>query len=82
MTPENVVLWDGSHVWMQSIVRAQRWADPQRDQRVAIVMDAGSDYLELRGLEILGSIELVSTSTPPTSSAAANMPGYRPRRNA
>src|SRR5882757_417264 len=52
-------LWDGSYLWMQSIVRAQRWADLERDQRVAIVVDAGSDYLELRGVEILGSVEFV-----------------------
>jgi Pyridoxamine 5'-phosphate oxidase len=52
-------LWDGSYLWMQSIVRAQRWADLQRDQRVAIVVDSGSDYLELRGVEILGSVEFV-----------------------
>jgi len=52
-------LWDGSYLWMQSIVRAQRWADLQRDQRVAIVVDDGHDYGELRGVEILGTVEFV-----------------------
>ena len=52
-------LWDGTHFWMQSITRAQRWADLQRDPRVAIVVDSGVDYFELKGVEILGSVEFV-----------------------
>jgi hypothetical protein len=44
-------LWDGT--------RAQRWADLQRDPRVAIVIDTGVDYLELQGIEILGRVEFV-----------------------
>jgi hypothetical protein len=52
-------LWDGTYLWMQSITRAQRWADLQRDPRVAIVIDTGVDYFELQGVEILGSVEFV-----------------------
>jgi hypothetical protein len=51
-------MWDGSY-YGQSILRAQRWADLQRDQRVTIVVNDGSDYLELRGVEIFGSVEFV-----------------------
>ena len=60
--PHNTALWffwDGTYFWMQSITRAQRWADLQRDPRVAIVVDAGVDYFELVGVEILGSVEFV-----------------------
>lgn len=60
--PHNTALWfwwDGTYFWMQSITRAQRWADLQRDPRVAIVVDTGVDYLELCGVEILGSVEFV-----------------------
>ncbi len=52
-------LWDGTHFWMQSITRAQRWADLQRNPQVAIVVDTGVDYLELRGVEILGTVEFI-----------------------
>lgn len=52
-------LWDGTYLWLQSIIRAQRWADLRRDQRVAVVVDTGHDYLELRGVEILGRVEFV-----------------------
>lgn len=61
-SPHNTALWflwDGTYFWMQSITRAQRWADLQRDPRVAIVIDSGVDYFELQGVEILGSVEFV-----------------------
>lgn len=47
--------WDGTSLWLTSIVRSQRWTDLQRDGRVSIVVDAGDDYMELRGVEIQGS---------------------------
>ncbi len=52
-------IWDGTAMWMQSIARSQRWADLQRDSRVASVVDAGHDYLELRGVELRGRVEVV-----------------------
>ena len=42
-------VWDGEHLWLNSIVRAQRHANLLRDPRVALVVDAGDDYFELRG---------------------------------
>jgi Pyridoxamine 5'-phosphate oxidase len=52
-------LWDGTYIWIQSITRAQRWADLQRDPRVAIVVDSGVEYVELHGVEITGQAEFV-----------------------
>lgn len=52
-------LWDGQLPVDAVHSAGQRWADLQRDQRVAIVVDDGSDYSELRGVEILGSAEFV-----------------------
>jgi hypothetical protein len=51
--------WDGTALWLTSIVRSQRWTDLQRDPRVAVVVDAGEEYVELRGAELLGSVEVV-----------------------
>lgn len=51
--------WDGTYLWIYSITRAQRWADLQRDPRIAVVIDAGVDYLELQGVEISGTVEVV-----------------------
>src|SRR3569623_2196601 len=47
--------WDGRSLWLTSLVRSQRWADLARDPRVAVVVDAGEEYGELRGVEIAGT---------------------------
>jgi hypothetical protein len=52
-------VWDGAALWLYSIVRSQRWADLQRDPRVGVVVDAGRDYVELRGVEITGRVEVI-----------------------
>lgn len=51
--------WDGAHLWLTSVVRSQRWTDLQRDNRVSVVVDAGHDFMELRGVEIRGTAEAV-----------------------
>lgn len=52
-------VWDGSALWLTSLVRSQRWTDLQRDGRVSVVVDAGEDYMDLRGVEIRGSASAV-----------------------
>jgi hypothetical protein len=60
--------WDGSALWLNSVVTSQRWTDLQRDPRVAIVIDDGHDFGELRGVEIKGEAlrvgEAPRTGTP------------------
>ena len=51
--------WDGTHLWLYSIVKSRRWTDLMRDQRIGITVDSGVDYLELRGVEITGTVETV-----------------------
>jgi len=51
--------WDGTSLWLTSIVRSQRWADLERDDRVSVVVDAGTEFTELRGVEIRGRAEVV-----------------------
>ncbi|OAA27372.1 Pyridoxamine 5'-phosphate oxidase [Frankia sp. EI5c] len=51
--------WDGTALWLYSIVRSQRWADLLRDPRAAVVVDAGDDFGELRGVELRGRFEPV-----------------------
>ena len=43
-------VWDGECVWLYSITRSQRWTDLQRDPRVAVLVEAGEEYNELRGV--------------------------------
>ena len=52
-------VWDGSALWLNSIVRSQRWADLQREPRIAIVVDGGREYGDLCGVEIEGAVGVV-----------------------
>lgn len=52
-------LWRDGMIWLYSITRSRRWADLRRDPRVGIVVDSGHEYLELRGVEITGRVEIV-----------------------
>ena len=51
--------WDGSALWLTSIVRSQRWTDLQRDHRVSVIVDAGGPFNELRGVELRGVVDVV-----------------------
>jgi PPOX class probable F420-dependent enzyme len=61
-------VWDGTALWLSSLVKSQRWTDIERDPRVAVVVDAGEEYAELRGAELHGTVEVVGdvprTGTP------------------
>lgn len=52
-------VWDGAHVWLNSVVKSQRWTDVMRDPRVNIIVDAGEGFGELRGITIEGTAEAV-----------------------
>ncbi|MGW2051204.1 pyridoxamine 5'-phosphate oxidase family protein [Streptomyces sp. NPDC001858] len=52
-------LWDGTALWLYSVVRSKRWADLRRDPRIAIVVDTGEEYDALRGVELSGTVEFV-----------------------
>ena len=56
-------VWDGTALWLHSVVRSRRWADLARDPRVAVVVDAGEEYGELRGVE-LGGVATVVGEVP------------------
>jgi nitroimidazol reductase NimA-like FMN-containing flavoprotein (pyridoxamine 5'-phosphate oxidase superfamily) len=59
-------LWHDGNLWLNSLIRSQRWADLTRDPRVAVTVDAGEDYSELRGVEISGLAKAVG-DVPRTS---------------
>jgi Pyridoxamine 5'-phosphate oxidase len=52
-------VWDGEALWLNSIVKSQRWTNLLRDARVSVLVDAGEDYMELRGVELIGRVEPV-----------------------
>ena len=52
-------VWHDGALWLTSLNRSQRWTDLERDPRIAVVVDAGHDYAELRGVELRGRVEVV-----------------------
>lgn len=61
-------VWDGSALWLNSTVKSQRWTDIARDKRVAVLVDTGDAFTDLRGVEIRGQVESIGdaprTDTP------------------
>ncbi|MEC4020585.1 pyridoxamine 5'-phosphate oxidase family protein [Streptomyces sp. H27-D2] len=51
--------WDGDSLWLYSITRSKRWAQLRGDPRLAVVVDDGHEYGELRGVEFSGSAVFV-----------------------
>ena len=66
-------VWDGTALWLNSIVRSQRWVNLTRDARLSIVVDAGHDFMELRGVELIGRAEVVGQA-PRSEAAGAGDP--------
>jgi nitroimidazol reductase NimA-like FMN-containing flavoprotein (pyridoxamine 5'-phosphate oxidase superfamily) len=64
--------WDGTCLWLTSVVQSQRFADLRRDGRVSVVVDAGHDFMELRGVEIRGTAEAVG-EVPRTGEPVAEL---------
>jgi PPOX class probable F420-dependent enzyme len=53
-------VWDGEALWLNSIVKSQRWVNIERDPRVSVLVDGGEDFGELRGVELNGRVETVA----------------------
>ncbi|MFI1972413.1 pyridoxamine 5-phosphate oxidase [Streptomyces cinnamoneus] len=51
--------WDGRALWLYSLTRSRRWADLRHDPRLAVVVDDGLAYGELRGAELSGAVAFV-----------------------
>lgn len=47
-------VWHERAIWLSSLTRSQRWVDISRSPRIALVVDDGESYRELRGVEITG----------------------------
>ncbi|MDG2029084.1 MAG: pyridoxamine 5'-phosphate oxidase family protein [Acidimicrobiales bacterium] len=52
-------VWDGSVVWINSVVKSQRFTDVARDGRVSIIVDGGDSFADLRGVTIEGTAKAV-----------------------
>ena len=52
-------VWDGEVLWLNSIVKSQRWTDLANDPRISVLVDDGDGFGELRGVEIRGRADPV-----------------------
>ncbi|WP_329179490.1 pyridoxamine 5'-phosphate oxidase family protein [Streptomyces decoyicus] len=52
-------VWDGTTLWLYSITHSKRWAQLRKDPRIAVVVDDGHAYDELRGAELTGHADFV-----------------------
>lgn len=51
--------WHDGAVWLYSITSSKRFQDLQTDARIAVVVDDGHDFGELRGVELTGTARVV-----------------------
>lgn len=63
-------VWDGEALWLNSIVASQRWTNLDRDPRVSVVVDAGDEFGELRGVELEGAVTPVGDIPRPVEGDA------------
>jgi hypothetical protein len=52
-------VWLNGEVWINSVVRSQRWTDIDRSPDVSLIVDDGHDFGELRGVEVIGRAEVI-----------------------
>ncbi|GHH50480.1 pyridoxamine 5'-phosphate oxidase family protein [Streptomyces candidus] len=65
-------VWDGTSLWLYSITRSRRWAQLRKDPRIAVVVDDGTEYAELRGVELTGTAAFVG-EVPRTGEACPEL---------
>lgn len=68
--------WDGTALWIHSLIRSRRWADLDTNPLASALVDAGEDYGSLRGVELVGPFRAVGPApyvgpAPETEAAAA-----------
>jgi len=52
-------VWHERRLWITSIVKSRRWSDLRASPGVSVVVDAGDSYDELRGVELIGEVQVI-----------------------
>jgi hypothetical protein len=47
-------VWDGTAIWLNSLVESRRWRNIEHDPRVSVVVDRGDRLGRPRGVELMG----------------------------
>lgn len=65
-------VWDGTSLWLYSLTRSLRRAQLLRNPGIAVVVDDGVEYGELRGVELSGEAEFIG-EVPRTGEICAEL---------
>ena len=65
-------VWDGTALWLNSLSNSQRWANLMRAPQVSVLIDSGEEFMELKGVELVGTVEVVG-EVPRTSAPNAEL---------
>jgi hypothetical protein len=65
-------VWDGTALWLYSLSSSQRWANLMRTPQVSVLIDSGEGYQELKGVELVGTVEVIG-EVPRTSGPSAEL---------
>ena len=60
--PDITPMWfviDGGRLWMRTYGKSQKVVNARRDPRCCALIETGDRYLELRGVQITGDVEVV-----------------------
>ena len=61
--PDPVPMWfvmdEGGTVWMRTYAKSQKVLNLERDPRFSALVDTGMHYMELRGAQLSGTVELI-----------------------
>ncbi len=61
--PDPVPMWcivDDGVLWMRTYAKSQKVRNIERDARVSLLAEAGDRYVELRGVQLTGPIDVVT----------------------
>jgi Pyridoxamine 5'-phosphate oxidase len=65
-------VWDGTALWLYSLSKSQRWANLMRSPQVSVLIDSGEGFAELKGVELVGTVEVVG-EVPRTAAPNAEL---------
>lgn len=52
-------VWDDTSLWLNTLCTSLRFRQLRRSPRISVLVDDGHDFLELRGVELVGTAEVV-----------------------
>jgi hypothetical protein len=52
-------VWLDGTLWLNSVVKSQRWTNLMRKPRISVLVDGGHDFMELQGVELVGAVEVI-----------------------